>query len=113
VHEVGIIQEAVRMAVEAARHQGASRVTCIRLRVGVMSGVVPEALSFAFDLAIRETMAQGATLEIETVTPACWCARCQQEFDCADYVNECPQCGDMSNELRRGKELDLISVEVE
>ena len=43
MHEVSIMESAVRMAVEAAKSAGASRVLALRLRVGTLSGAVPEA----------------------------------------------------------------------
>ncbi|MBI5385454.1 MAG: hydrogenase maturation nickel metallochaperone HypA [Verrucomicrobia bacterium] len=112
MHEVGIMQEAVRMAIETATAQGAGRVHGLRLRVGAMSGVVPEAMQFAFDMVCAGTIAEGAKLEIERVPATCWCGTCQAEFECADFVNECPRCHALSGELRRGRELNLASVEM-
>jgi hydrogenase nickel incorporation protein HypA/HybF len=100
------------MAVETAKASGASRVHGVKLRVGTMSGVVPDALRFGFELVCQGTMAEGATLAIESVPAACWCAGCQAEFECGDFFNECPRCHALSNELRRGRELDLASVEM-
>jgi len=112
MHEVSIMQEAVRMVIETAKSSGASRVHGLRLRVGAMSGVVPDALRFAFDMVCRDTIAEGATLNIESVPAQCWCAACQVEFECEDFLNECPQCHELSGELRRGRELELASVEM-
>ena len=100
------------MAIETAKAKSATRVLRLCLRVGRMSGTVPEALQFAFDVVCRDTMAEGASLEIETVAPACWCPACQAEFVCEDFLNECPRCHQWSGELRRGRELELASVEV-
>jgi hydrogenase nickel incorporation protein HypA/HybF len=57
-------------------------------------------------------MAQGATLEIELVPATCWCAKCQAEFASEDFLGECPQCRELSAELRHGTELEIASVEV-
>ena len=46
------------MAVDAAQSAGASRVLKLRLRVGSLSGVVPESLRFAFDVVCHGTMAE-------------------------------------------------------
>ena len=105
--------EAVRMAEETARTAGCGRVLELKLRVGTLSGAVPEALRFAWDVVSRDTLAAGARLEIETVPATCWCALCKTEFACVDLVNECPQCHRVSGELRHGRELDLASVELE
>lgn len=112
MHEVSIMEEAVRMAVDAAKSSGANRVLALRLRVGALSGVVPEAMRFAFDVVCRDTIAAGASLEIESVPAASWCATCRAEFECADFFNECPRCHNVSGELRRGRELEIASVEM-
>lgn len=111
MHEVAIMEEAVKLAVDAARSAGANRVLRLRLRVGRLSGVVPEAMRFAFDLVCRGTIAAGASLEIEPVAIACWCGVCQAEFVCEDFLNECPRCFNLSHEVRRGRELEIASVE--
>ena len=113
MHEVSIMAEAVRMAVDTAKSSGASRVLALRLRVGTLSGAVPEALRFAFDVVGRGTLAEGASLEIETIPAACWCATCRAEFECEDFLNECPRCRNVSGELRRGRELEIAAVELE
>ena len=112
VHEVSIMAEAVRMAVESAQAAGARRVTGLRLRVGILSGAVPEAMRFAWDVVIRDTLAAGARLEIESVPGLCWCGDCRAEFECAEIFNECPRCHNVSGELRRGRELEIASVEM-
>lgn len=113
MHEVAIMTEAIRMALEAAQQSGAARITRVQLRVGTLSGTVPEAMQFAWDVVRRDTVAAAATLDIESISPACWCETCQTEFSCEDFLNECPRCHNMSDDLRRGRELDIAAVEVE
>jgi len=112
MHEVSIMTEALRMAVDTAKSAGANRVTRLRLRVGQLSGAVPEAMEFAWDVVRRDTIAANARLEIETILAVCWCVTCQAEFECADYFDECPRCHNASGELRRGRELEIASVEM-
>ena len=112
MHEVSIMAEAVRMAVEAGQAAGAKHLIGLRLRVGTLSGAVPEAMQFAWDVVRRDTPASDAWLEIETVSAACWCETCRAEFECKDFFNECPCCHNVSGELRRGRELNIASVEM-
>ena len=49
MHELSIMQSALDQVLEKARQAGASRVHAIRLRIGALSGVVPDALQFAFE----------------------------------------------------------------
>lgn len=113
MHEVAIMSEALRMAEDAAKSAGADRILKLRLRIGSLSGVVPEALEFAFEAVSQGTLAEGAALEIERVPAACWCDNCRAEFECADFFNECPRCHQPGGDLRRGRELDLAAVELE
>ena len=105
------MEEAVRLAVDSAKCSGADRITAMRLRVGTLSGVVPDALRFAFDVVCRGTLAEGATLEIEPVAAASWCTACRTEFAAPDYFNECPHCHKVSGELQRGREIEIATVE--
>ena len=100
------------MAVGTAQSAGASRVLKLRLRIGTLSGVVPDAMRFAFDVVCHGTMAESASLEIEAVPAACWCATCQTEFACDSFFNECPRCHNPSGELRRGREIEIADVEI-
>lgn len=104
--------EALRLAEEAARAAGVARIRGLRVRVGRLSGAVPEALQFAWEVVRRGTLAAEAWLDIETVPAVGWCAACRAEFACTDYLAECPRCHHVSGELRRGRELELAAVEL-
>src|SRR5205085_11089313 len=61
VHELAICQSVVEAVVERT---GEARVTVLRLDVGRLSGVVPEALRFCFELVTEGTPLEGAALII-------------------------------------------------
>ncbi len=107
------MHETIALAVRRAHEAGAHRILEIRLRVGALSGVVPEALEFAFELLRAGTLAESARLQIVPVPATCWCASCQDEFGVPDLIAECPRCGQPSAELRRGRELELDSLEID
>ena len=113
MHEVGIVRSALEAAVHAAERASANRIVRIRLRVGAMAGVVPDAMDFAFEALSVGTMAEGAVLECETVPLRCRCVSGCPEFEPTGAVFECPVCGKFSSELLQGRELELAQVEVE
>lgn len=106
------MQSTLDLAEQQARRSGATVIHSLRMRIGKLSGVVTEALTFAFQALKANTIAADATLEIDEVQPACWCARCRTEFDVNDYIYECPHCQEPSAELRRGREMALVSLEI-
>ena len=107
------MQSALRLALDQARQAGASRVHLIRLRIGVLSGVVPDALEFAFEALAAGTVAENAKLAIEQVPARFWCPTCTREFQSDDMFAECPGCHSPSGELRAGREMELASLEIE
>ncbi len=67
MHEVGIMENTLAMAVKRAAEEGAHRIHRLTMRIGPLSGVVPEALEFAFVVLARGTIAEGARLEVERI----------------------------------------------
>ncbi len=112
MHEVGIMQSALEIALVRAEEQGATRIHRIGLRVGALSGVVPEALEFAFEVLKQDTLAAGADLEVEYVPLRVYCPKCKQEFAPDGFWYACPDCGETQTEVRRGQELDVMRVEL-
>ncbi|MBS1706288.1 MAG: hydrogenase maturation nickel metallochaperone HypA [Armatimonadetes bacterium] len=112
MHEVGIILNAIELAVEKAEAAGATSISRLCLRVGALSGVVPDALEFGFDLASKGTMADHAKLEIVQVPARCRCANGCGEFEPDSPVYSCPACGAISSIVLQGKELDLVEIDV-
>jgi hydrogenase nickel incorporation protein HypA/HybF len=112
MHEVGLMQRTLEIALEHAARHRAQRICRMTLRVGAISGVMPEALSFAFDVITLGTIAEGASLELESVSVVCFCPACEQEFAPPDLFYECPRCHRLSAEVRQGQELELAHVEV-
>jgi len=112
MHEVGIVEQLLEAATESARDAGARRIHRIKTRVGDLSGVVPEALQFAFDILAEGTIAESAIFEIERVTARCYCPRCDRVFQPDDWIYTCPRCHRLSSQILRGKELELTSLEV-
>ena len=112
MHEFSIMQAALETAAQKTRAAGATQIHRLTVRVGKLSGVVPEALRFAFDALKEKTLAAQAELQIVEVPAIGWCADCAAEFAVAEINYECPRCRQPSGELRRGREMDLASLEI-
>jgi hydrogenase nickel incorporation protein HypA/HybF len=106
------MQSALESAERHARAQGATRIHRIVLRIGAASGVVPDALEFAFGPVTEGTMAEGAALEIIDVPVVRYCETCCAEFDAPDLMIQCPICDHYALEVRRGAEMELASLEI-
>jgi Zn finger protein HypA/HybF involved in hydrogenase expression len=70
MHELAIAIGLVEAICDELPRLGAVRVTAARVRVGRLSGVVPDALTFAFTVAADGTAIAGARLVIEPAADA-------------------------------------------
>jgi hydrogenase nickel incorporation protein HypA/HybF len=110
VHELSIA-EAVVAIVE--RHAAGRTVRRVELQVGYLRQVVPDALTFAFELITEGTRLEGAELAIEEV-PACGrCRSCGAETTMTWFPLQCRQCGGLDVELVAGEELLVDALELE
>lgn len=112
MHEVGLMENTLAFALKRAADEGAQRIHRLTMRIGPLSGVVPEALEFAFEVLTRGTIAEGAMLEVEHVPIICFCSTCCLEFRPDDLFCECPRCHAPGAEVHQGRELELASLEV-
>lgn len=112
MHELSIAEGVLQVVEAQLTASGATRVHTLTLAVGALSGVVPEALRFAWSAVARGTACEGATLLIEEVPVACYCIACACEFPARAGDYTCPTCAAVSSEVRRGRELQLMRMEV-
>ncbi|MGI8614731.1 MAG: hydrogenase maturation nickel metallochaperone HypA [Nocardioidaceae bacterium] len=108
MHELAITQSIVDAVTE---HTGGAAVSVVHLRVGKLSGVVPDAMRFCFELVTDGTPLSGARLDIEEPDGSARCRRCGDEFALADLILLCP-CGSADVDVLSGRELSVKSVEV-
>jgi hydrogenase nickel incorporation protein HypA/HybF len=67
MHEVGMMQNILDAAVKRAKDEGAQHIRLVQMRVGEASGVVPDSLEFAFDIAKKGTIAADAKMQVENI----------------------------------------------
>jgi hydrogenase nickel incorporation protein HypA/HybF len=113
MHEMGIIQEVLVAVDSAAREAGAIRVTCVRLTIGELTEIVPDALQFAWEALTPGTLSGGAILQIEQTTGRSRCCDCATEFEHDRFDRRCPACGSFLVEVLSGRELMIDGVEVD
>lgn len=108
MHELALMQSLVATVEE----QVPDRVTRVRLEIGRLTAVVPDALRFCFDVCARGTRLEGALLEIVDVAPRARCGTCGREDEVeGDVVLRCA-CGSVELSMLAGRELRIAEVEV-
>jgi hydrogenase nickel incorporation protein HypA/HybF len=108
MHELAITESVVAAVTE---HVGAARVIRVRLLIGKLSGVVPDAVRFCFDVCAEGTALAGARLEIVEVPGSAECQDCRADVELHDPVALCG-CGSANLRVLAGQELRITEVEV-
>jgi hydrogenase nickel incorporation protein HypA/HybF len=112
MHELSIAYSLVEIASQAALEVKATRVEVVKLRLGVLSGVVKEALLFSYDVVIEDTILAGSRLEIEELPLIVYCPQCEAESQLPGVQQfRCSRCGQPTAQIVQGKELDIVSLE--
>lgn len=113
MHELSVALSILDLAEEEAmRHDG--RVVAIHVRLGPLSGVIKPALMSAYDLARETTSLAGAALVVEEVPLVAHCPTCAVERTLnAINVFCCPVCGTPTGDIVRGRELEIVALEIE
>lgn len=109
MHELAIAEGIISILKE----QTNGRINSVKLKIGEMSGVMPSALEFSFQIASKGTLAEGAKLHIENVPIAARCDDCSEVFKIKDYCFECASCGGSNFKLIAGRELLIEEIDVE
>jgi len=109
MHELTIAREIVAIAEKATRGR---RVRRVRLDVGELSGMLPDAIQFCFDIAARGTALDGALLDIHRIAGRARCRTCGSIFDTKALFQAC-RCGSRDIERLAGEELKVRDMEIE
>ena len=110
MHEIGLCQSVLSVVEERA---AGSRVAGVRLRVGALHRVSPEAFDQNFSLVAAGSLADGAAVEVEIVPVVGHCRDCGHQWEAQDQLPLCPGCESMQVELSGGDELVLESLVTE
>lgn len=95
------------------KHAGERRVSLVTLRVGRLRQVVPDTLEFYFEFVARETICEGARLELEIVEASLRCSPCARQWAIEIPAFRCPTCGGSDVEVASGDEFEVESIEIE
>jgi hydrogenase nickel incorporation protein HypA/HybF len=110
VHEFSLSNAIVNTV---AKHADGRRVTVVNLRVGRLRQVVPDSLEFYFEFVARETVCEGARLEMELIGARLRCNPCARDWEIEIPAFRCPTCGGSDVEIASGNEFEVESIEVE
>ena len=113
MHEMSLTESLIELIESEAAKQGFSRVRTVKLAVGALGHVDPEAMRFCFDAVARGTIVEGAQLAVSMVPGTAWCLDCARTVGVSERGAACPECGRYRLQVNGGEDLRLEELEVD
>ena len=113
MHEFSIAMNVVEIAAEYAGKEKAKVVREIEIEVGELSGIVLEALEFALESAVKDTILEHARIVMTVIPGKARCIQCYYEYHTSDLFRSCPVCRSCAPDIIGGKELRVKSITVD
>jgi hydrogenase nickel incorporation protein HypA/HybF len=108
MHELGITQSIIAIVSENASSQKVSRVL---LEIGKLSAIMPDAIRFCFDVCAKDTVLDGAKLEILEIEGRAECNDCGNQIRLEQLAGHC-SCGSRNLTCIAGEELNIKEMEI-
>ncbi len=112
MHELGIAQEMLKVALDYAAKNHAQKITQLNIEMSAAADESEDSLRFHFENLTCGTMAEGARVEISRVAAHAKCLDCGSEFELSAVV-ACPHCSSARVRPLPHDEFKLASIDVE
>ena len=114
MHEIAIASNLYKIVLdELGKNEPITRLKKIKLKIGKLTAVVPEALTFSWAAITNDTQLEGSELEIEDIPILLKCNSCGEEFTIEYPIFICTKCNSTKTQIIKCRELDIVSLIVE
>ncbi|AWI04990.1 hydrogenase maturation nickel metallochaperone HypA [Clostridium drakei] len=113
LHEISIMESTIDIVLKKAEECNFKIIRKVTLKIGELSGVMDEALNFAFSELKNYSILKDAELCIDKIKARAYCKNCDINYDIDHFNKLCPICGGFSSKIITGYELYLYSIEGE
>jgi hydrogenase nickel incorporation protein HypA/HybF len=113
MHEMTICEQIISQLEDERHRRGFAIVKRLRLEIGMLSCLDPDALRYAFEISTRETFMDGMLLEIDRPRGRAVCLACGAEAEISSRLDTCPACGSDRLDATGGAQMRLIEMEIE
>lgn len=112
MHELSVVMGILKIAETETLKAGAASVECIELEIGSLAGIEQQALDFAWEGAIKNTVLENAVRRIDHIPAKAQCMECDEVFPLENVYDPCPNCQTYLKGIIQGKELRVKALQV-
>ena len=107
MHELSISNAIAKVVLD---HAGGRRVESVQVQVGALRQIVPDALTFCWEIVRDHPLLDRSRLEIEYVAGVIECGDCGERSTLTEFVLLCPGCGSGLVRVVSGEEFLVIEL---
>ena len=112
MHELSVAQEIINIVNSYLPDNNVANVKAVKVKVGKLSNILSDSLSFCFEALTNESHLKGAKLEIVDVPVKVLCLDCNEESEIENPVFACPKCSNNRLKMISGMELQVDEIEL-
>lgn len=112
MHEMALASGILKIVLDYAEKNEATKVGTIALKIGEFTNVEEESLSFCLSILTKGTCAEGAQILYQKVPLTAYCPKCARTIKIKKLNFLCPNCKEGMT-LVSGRELQVDYLEVD
>ena len=113
MHEMSIALSIIDLATSEAQKGNAQKIVEVELDIGTISGIEIQALNFAMEIAVKDTLLESARIKINRIEAISECMECGEFFNSELTFSQCPECKALNTRVIKGREMQVKSLLVE
>lgn len=114
MHEMGIALQIIKIAVDAIpSNMPHCKINTVNVEIGTLSSIVPDSLSFCFEVGSKDTPCSDAELVIDIVPAVMKCNDCLSEWDIDEMAFECRNCQSINLQTIKNSDIDIVSISID
>jgi len=113
MHEMSLAEGVRDLIEKEARRNRSQHVREIELEIGQLASVDVDALRFALDIALRDSVADGSVVTIHEPPGHAWCMKCERTVELKRRGDGCPLCGGYQLAVTDGEQMCVTGMIVD
>lgn len=112
MHELSVAQEILGIVNQYVPDPKLNSVKSVKVKIGKLSNILTDSLTFCFEAITSDTPLNGAKLEVIEIPVKIICSNCNKESEIEPPVFACPVCGNNQIKIVSGTELRVDEIEL-
>ena len=110
MHEQSIALNIIEIVEQLIDSPLLNTVEVIRIRSGLLTNIMPEALHFAYGALTKGSKLEKSRLELNAIPLSIHCSVCQKEYTSEEIIFDCPFCHSDSITVNNGDVLSISEI---